>query len=250
MPYEQEDLQAEFEGISQWALGWESRAKLMAAIIYIFGVISLQTVSFALIAYSVSIVVSFIMGISLLTLLKRYLLITPFVLLMTVPLVFGGGFPIDPDRVTFALLIILKAVTSMTILTIILETQSVDQFMNSLAHLKVPPIMISVLLLSYRYVFMFLDDIQKMQLALKTRFFNGGISIKNLKVYGQLTGALLLKSLDRSEKVFQAMVSRGFSGNLCFGEARQITKSDLYKTGLSFFIIMVIVAVELVFFRM
>ncbi|WP_216828694.1 cobalt ECF transporter T component CbiQ [Alkalihalobacterium elongatum] len=250
MPYGQEDQLEEFEGISQWALVWESRAKLISAIIYIFGVISLHTVSFALIAYSFSIFASLVMGISFLTLLKRYLLIAPFVLLMTIPLVFGGGIPLDPDRIAFALLIILKAVTSMTVLTIILETQSVDQFMNSLAHLKVPSIMITVLLLSYRYVFLFLDDIQKMQLALKTRFFNGGISINNLKVYGQLTGALLLKSLDRSEKVFQAMVSRGFNGNLCFGQAHEITRSDLIKTGLSFFIIMLIVAVEIVFFRM
>ncbi|MBU8906362.1 cobalt ECF transporter T component CbiQ [Desertibacillus haloalkaliphilus] len=224
--------QSEFAGIARWALAWESRAKLIAAIVFIFGVISLQTTPIALLAYGISLVTTMAIGISLITLLKRYLLIAPFVLLMTIPLVIGGGFPIDPDRVEFASLIILKAITSMTVITIILETQTVEQFMTSLADLKVPPVMITVLLLSYRYVYLFLDDIQKMQLALKTRFFNGGISIKKLKVYGQLTGCLLIKSLDRSEKVFQAMQARGFNGILRFEKSRNLDKFDFLKSTL------------------
>ena len=244
LPNNQADNQYEFTGISQWALAWESRSKLIAAIVFIFGVISLHTLPFVLIAYTISVICSFCMGISIMTLLKRYLLIAPFVLLMTVPLIFGTGFPLETERVLFASLIMLKAVTSMTIITIILETQSVEQFMNSLAHLKIPPIMITVLLLSYRYVYLFLDDIQKMQLALKTRFFKGGISIKHLKIYGQLTGALLIKSLDRSENVYQAMASRGFNGNLCFSPANSLDKWDISKTSISLLMIILLVIVE------
>ncbi|WP_096201845.1 cobalt ECF transporter T component CbiQ [Bacillus sp. FJAT-45350] len=248
MPNYQEDIQYEFEGISKWALAWESRAKLIAAILFIFGVISLTSTTFALIAYTTTVLSAIMMGIKIITLLTRYLLIAPFVLLMTIPLVFGGGFPLDPDRVSFALLIILKAVTSMTIITMILETQSVDQFMKSLADLKVPPIMITVLLLSYRYVYLFLDDIQKMQLALKTRFFKGGVSIKNLKVYGQLTGCLLIKSLDRSEKIYNAMASRGFNGTLRFKESSSISSVDIWKTTISILFIGALIVTERLYF--
>lgn len=248
MPKKTGDIQLEVEGISNWALLWEARAKLVAAIFFIFGVISLQTTIFALLAFLIVFSVALLMGLSFVFLLGRYLLIAPFILLMTIPLVIGSGFPLDPERVSFASLIILKAVTAMTIMTILLHTQTQDQFINSLAHLKVPSIVITILLLSYRYVFLFIDDIQKMQLALKTRFFKGGIGIKSLKTYSHLTGFLLLKSLDRSENVYNAMAARGFNGSLRFGIARSLNKRDFYKTTLSLFIIITLLTIEHVYF--
>ncbi|GAE34322.1 transmembrane component NikQ of energizing module of nickel ECF transporter [Halalkalibacter akibai JCM 9157] len=170
------------------------------------------------------------MGIPVKSLFKRCLIITPFLLLMTIPLLFNQGLSLIHDNVIFALLIITKAFTSMTVLTILLDSQSLEQFMNSLAHLKVPPILITVLMLSYRYVFLFLEDIQKMQLAAKARFFNGGINIKSLRTYGQLTGCLLIKSLDRSEHVYEALTSRSFTGQLQFGSCKAVSKFDISKS--------------------
>ncbi|MCT8136805.1 cobalt ECF transporter T component CbiQ [Anaerobacillus sp. CMMVII] len=240
----QGDIQSELDGISAWAISWEARAKLVAVVIFIFGVISLQTPSIALIAYAIAFIGSLAMGISILLLVKRYLIILPFLLLMTVPLILGGGFPLDLDRVSFASLILLKAITCMTVMTILLHTQTIDEFMDSLAHLKVPPIVITILLLSYRYVFLFFDDIQKMQLAARSRFFSGGISIRNLKVYGQLTGGLLIKSLNRAENVYNAMNARCFNGTIRFREKRQLTRWDVLKTLIPLLIIIAIITIE------
>lgn len=132
----------------------------------------------------------------------------------------------------------------MTIITIVLDSQSLDQFMNGLAGLKIPSVMITVLILSYRYVFLFLDDIQKMQTAAKSRFFNGGVRIRSLKVYGQLTGMLLIRSLDRADRMYQAMASRGFDGRLRFKESQKITRVDLFKTSFASIIIILLVVIE------
>ncbi|WP_059104091.1 cobalt ECF transporter T component CbiQ [Shouchella shacheensis] len=234
-------------GIPRWALVWEARAKLLAAVFYIFAVISLTTPSFAALAYLISLAGALLMGIPLAVLLKRYLIITPFLLLMTVPLFFSQGPFLAFDHVAFAVLIILKAFTSMTVITIILDTQSLEQFMNSLADLKVPPVLITVLMLSYRYVFLFLDDFQKMQLAAKSRFFRGGIGIKRLKIYGQLTGALLVQSLDRSDHVYEAMASRCFNGTFRFKHSRKLTAADLSKTLFACLLIVTLVFLERVF---
>lgn len=248
MPKTQGDIHSKLIGVSAWALSWEARAKLIAVIIFIFGVISLNTASFAFVAFSISVIAALWMGLSVFFLLKRYLIIAPFLLVMTVPLLLGGGFPIALDRVSFASLIVLKAITCMTVVTILLHTQSIDDFMDSLAHLRVPPIVITILLLSYRYVFLFFDDIQKMQLAARSRFFSGRITLRNLKIYGQLMGGLLLKSLDRAENVYQAMTARCFNGTLRVRDARRLNRWDIFKTGASFSIIIVLIAVEKIYF--
>ncbi|GAE24894.1 hypothetical protein JCM9140_857 [Halalkalibacter wakoensis JCM 9140] len=235
------------QGISKWALSWEPRAKLIAAVLYIFGVISLSSPIMITIAYLITFIAVFLMGISITLLLKRYLIILPFLLLMTLPLVFGQGSAFSVDHLSFAIVIFLKAFTSMTVITIILDTQSLEQFMTSLSHLKVPPVLITVLMLSYRYVFLFLDDIQKMQTAAKSRFFKGGIGLSQLKIYGQLTGCLLRKSLDRSDKVYEAMASRCFNGQLQFSSPKLITKLDLTKTISVIFIISVLIGFESIY---
>ncbi len=249
MPKTQDDIQFDLVGVSAWALTWEARAKLIAVIFFIFGVISLNTATFALIALSIAVISALWMGLSIIFLLKRYLLIAPFVLLMTVPLLFSGGLPIEIEQVSFASLIILKAITCMTVMTILLHTQTTDDFMDSLAHLKVPPIVITILLLSYRYVFLFFDDIQKMQLAARSRFFSGKITLRNLKIYGQLMGGLLIKSLDRAENVYKAMTARCFNGTLRVGNAKTINRSDIFKTTASFSLIVILIIVENIFFR-
>ncbi|MBM4761483.1 energy-coupling factor transporter transmembrane component T [Bacillus sp. B15-48] len=214
------------KAMPQWAFSWEPRAKLIAAIIYIFGVISLTTPLFAGIAYMLAVMTVLLMGIPLIVLLKRYLIITPFLLLMTVPLLFDDA----GDHLSFATLIIVKAFTSMTVITILLDSQTPEQFMNSLAGLKIPPVVITVLVHSFRYVYLFLDDIQKLQLAAKSRLFQGGISLQKLKIYGQLTATLLIKSLNRSDRVYEAMASRCFTGTLPLKYSRKITTADLVKT--------------------
>lgn len=230
--------------IAKWALSWESRVKLLAAMIYIFGVISLSTPSMAIVAYVISVIMAVGMGIAFSLLVKRYLIIAPFLLLMTVPLLLGQGIPLAIDHVSFAALLVIKALTSMTVISILLDTQSLEQFMNSLAHLKVPPVLITIFMLSYRYVYLFLDDIQKMQIAAKSRFFNGGIGIKSLKTYGQLTGCLLIKSLDRSDHVYEAMASRCFNGTLQFAKPNQISKKDLLKASFAVIIISLLLVAE------
>ncbi|UJL45252.1 cobalt ECF transporter T component CbiQ [Virgibacillus sp. NKC19-16] len=229
--------------ISQWALDWEPRAKLVAGLFFIFGVISLTTTAIATIAYVTSFMIVVFMRIPLTLLFKRYLIITPFLLLMTVPLLFGQGFFVS-DNLAFATLILIKAFTSMNVITIILDSQSLDQFMNSLADLKVPPLLITVLILSYRYVFLFLDDIQKMQIAMKSRFFNGGLSIRALKVYGQLIGTLIIRSMDRAERMYEAMASRCFNGKLRFEKSPKMTQWDFFKTAAAVVIIVGLIIVE------
>ncbi|WP_164219532.1 cobalt ECF transporter T component CbiQ [Virgibacillus sp. YIM 98842] len=226
--------------IPKWATSWEPRAKLIAAVFYIFTVISFTNLSVIFIAFAIAFAGLVLMKISLILLLKRYLIITPFLLLMTVPLLFNFDLSFHTQNAVFILFIIMKAFISMTVITIILDSQSIDQFINSLAGLKIPAVFITVLILSYRYVFLFLEDIQKMQTAAKSRFFCGGIGIKKVKVYGELTAALLSRSMERADRMYEAMVSRCFTGKLHFQKGPQIMPADIAKTGCTIIMILLL----------
>ncbi|MUK88542.1 hypothetical protein GMD78_09085 [Ornithinibacillus sp. L9] len=229
-----------FSAIPNGATSWEARSKLIAAICYIFGVISLETPSMLLLTYILVVIFFLFIRISFSLLLKRYLIITPFLLLMTVPLLWQYS----TDHALFALAIIIKAFTSMTVITIVLETQSLDDLMNSLVGLKMPPVLVTILILSYRYVFLFLDDIDKMLTAAKSRFFSGGLRIASLKIYGHLIASLLTKAIQRSDKMYEAMASRGFTGKLTFQNVQKIGHLDLIKTSCTIILILCFIVVE------
>ncbi|MFD2043527.1 cobalt ECF transporter T component CbiQ [Ornithinibacillus salinisoli] len=226
--------------IQNWANSWESRAKLIAAICYIFGVISLESPHTLFIAYTLALFLFLLIRISFFLLLKRYLIITPFLLLMTIPLLWQYSV----ENAIFSIIIIMKAYISMTVITIVLETQSLDDLINGLAGLKLPPILITILILSYRYVFLFLDDIERMITATKSRFFHGGIRINSLKVYGHLIASLLFKAIQRSEKMHEAMVSRGFTGSLTFQNTNTPKLSDIFKSCFAISIIIFLIVLE------
>ncbi|GAF99006.1 unnamed protein product, partial [marine sediment metagenome] len=55
---------------------------------------------------------------------------------------------------------------------------------------------------------------QRMFTSLTSRGFRKRTNIYTLSTTGKLIGMLFVRSLDRSERVFSAMVSRGYDGNL------------------------------------
>lgn len=225
--------------IPKWAFVWDPRTKLIAGICYIFAVISLTTFPVMLVAYTLPILFLLLLKISIRLLLTRYLIITPFLILMTVPLLWNPG----ANNLMFTGLIILKAYTSMTILTIMLESESPDTLMNSLTELRIPAILVTILILSYRYIFLFLDDFNRMLIAVKSRFFRGGIQFKNLNVYGQLMAALLTRALERSNKMYQAMSARNFNGTFPMKKMKRIGFSDCLKI---IFVIIIVLLFNLV----
>src|SRR5690625_792327 len=119
--------------IPKWAKSWEPRTKLIAAVFYIFTVISFTSLSVLFIAFTIVFIGLLWMRIPLQLLLKRYLIMMPFLLLMTVPLLFNFELTFHTQNAAFIFLIVMKVFTFMTGITIILDSQPLDQFMNSLA---------------------------------------------------------------------------------------------------------------------
>lgn len=81
----------------------------------------------------------------------------------------------------------------------------------ALAQLGVPRVFVVQLLFLYRYLFVISDQAVKMKRSRDMRSSGRPLS---LRVYGSMIGHLLLRSMDRAERVYRAMVARGFDGEV------------------------------------
>ena len=66
----------------------------------------------------------------------------------------------------------------------------------------------------YRYIFLFADTVRDFYTAKKSRSLKSLPMIEEQKWVGNRIGYTLIKALNMSEKVHQAMISRGFNGDI------------------------------------
>lgn len=229
---------------NSWAHHWEPRSKTVVSIVFVTGIISLQTVQLLGLVFITVFFASLSTGMHFKTLIKRMLWVAPFLLLMAVPLVFGGGIPPSEERATFASLIIIKALISIAVMTILLGTQTVQVYFNGLANMRLPAVIVAVLFLSYRYIFLFVNHVMATRRAFYSRNFQPSLKKRSLTVYGEMAGGLLLKAIDRSETVHRAMTARCFTGKLHVGQPLPVTAKDIYKCVLVFMLTLAVIMAE------
>jgi len=225
---------------------WEPRTKLAVGLIYVFGVISLSDLRLLGAAFGFAVLFALWTGLTLGQLLKKLSILIPFLALMSLPLIFSGGIPPAPDRVELAALIILKALTAMTFTLFVFTNQPVEEMLEAMEHLKMPAAITTTIYLAYRYGFLFIQDMQTTVRALKARLFNAQLSRYSLGIYGELSGGLFIKSINRSETVYRAMAARSFAGKMPIGAPRAITGADWFRAAMPPVFITALIILDLV----
>lgn len=111
-----------------------------------------------------------------------------------------------------ALLVFLRSNEILLLSVSLLSSNSVFEVLHALHHLKVPNSLLQVAFLSYRY----LNELsRKFELTLKSakcRGFTPKTSKITYKTYAHLVANLLAYSSFKSERVYKAMLCRGFNG--------------------------------------
>lgn len=157
--------------------------------------------------------------------LKRSLVIMPFVLMVTVLLPFFkageaaatidiGTWQITLSRSGLEVLgnVLVKAWLSITTLVLLVATTGFSCLLKAMEQLKVPLVLTMLLSFMYRYIFVLTDELMRMRQARDSRSF-GGSRLWQIKTAGQMIGSLFIRSYERGERVYAAMASRGFDGH-------------------------------------
>jgi cobalt/nickel transport system permease protein len=65
---------------------------------------------------------------------------------------------------------------------------------------------------TYRYIYVFEQEYHRLVQAMKIRGFRPRTNLHTYRSYAYLAAMLLVRSFDRADRVFQAMLCRGFHG--------------------------------------
>ncbi|HEY9768175.1 MAG TPA: cobalt ECF transporter T component CbiQ [Coleofasciculaceae cyanobacterium] len=105
----------------------------------------------------------------------------------------------------------IKALLSLLTLNILTLTTSVPALLNALTALRVPPLLVATLASMYRYIGVLIREFQAMRKAAASRNLSNSNVWQRL-VIGNMMGTLFIRTYERGERVYQAMLSRGYQG--------------------------------------
>lgn len=104
-----------------------------------------------------------------------------------------------------------KVLGGISLVILLSFTTTISQLCAGLKWFRVPNTIIDLLALIYRYIFLFLDEVDTMWTAQKTRLGHTSWK-KTIKSFGILGGMLVIRAFARAEQTYEAMHARGYEG--------------------------------------
>lgn len=92
--------------------------------------------------------------------------------------------------------------------------------------LGVPEKMTAIFIMMFRYVKVIGQEYERLRLAMKVRGFKPGLDLHSFRSLANLIGVLLVRSLDRADRVHAAMRCRGYNGRFWLTDEFHFGKSD------------------------
>ncbi|BEL07691.1 cobalt ECF transporter T component CbiQ [Actinoplanes sichuanensis] len=153
-------------------------------------------------------------------LLKRSTIELPFVLLAVV-LPFAGhgeridwlGMSLSVDGLYGAWNIFAKGTLGVLASLLLAATTTMRDLILGLDRLRCPTVITQIMTFMLRYVDVLIDDARRMRIARLSRGYDPRF-LWQVKAFAVGVGALFLRSYERGERVYLAMLSRGYAGRM------------------------------------
>ena len=153
-------------------------------------------------------------------LLKRATIELPFVLLAVV-LPFAGhgervdwlGMSLSVDGLYGAWNIIVKGTLGVLASLLLAATTTMRDLIIGLDRLRCPAVMTQIMTFMLRYVDVLIDDARRMRIARLSRAYDPRF-LWQVKAFAAGVGSLFLRSYERGERVYLAMLARGYTGTM------------------------------------
>ncbi len=133
----------------------------------------------------------------------------------------------------------LKAHLAGLALIILLVTTRFPDLIKGLEKLKVHSLFLLLLSFFYRYIFVLRNEALRLERARDTRYF-GGRFFYQIGVYARMIGTLFLRAYERGERVYQAMIVRGYTGKPVLYNPLRLCSADWVLLSVIGFLILVI----------
>ncbi len=212
----------------------DARTKIIGFTILIIAALQVSAGK-PLILFAYFFLAAIFMGISQIPLayiIGRALIILPFVLLAGVAAPWkGSGMPVFG-------VVLMRSLLCLILLVLLTNTTRFGELLRGLRRLGCPRILVMNLSFLYRYLFVLIEEVMRMKQARDCRRVGRAPIKAEIKLLGSMLGTVLVRSFERAERMYQAMLSRGSSGEIPILAPRKFTWRDLaFLAGLVLFVV-------------
>ena len=231
----------------------DPRFKLVSILSLVFALSLIRDIRILLAIYFLELALSYASQIGVFFFIKRVWLFIPlFTGVIALPLIFNIFLPGDPlfqiasfgenahlgpiplpesiyitrQGVSLAIIFTLRVAACVSAVVLLFLTTPQQVLFKSLRSVGVPKIYVLTLEMAYRYIFLLTDLVKDIYLAKRARTIRPGSTREEQRWVGGRIGYILMRSVNTSEKVHMAMLSRGFDGEIKILQSFQAGRSD------------------------
>ncbi len=113
-----------------------------------------------------------------------------------------------------AVLVCLKASAIALMMEPLMGTSPFPTTMHALERLGLPRKICEMILLTHRYIYVFHHEMRRMATGMRARGFRKRTGMETVRTLGNFVGMLLVHSFERTQRVYEAMLSRGYNGTI------------------------------------
>lgn len=232
----------EYSGLDSFVHRLDPRTKLLGSLVFVLAVVLTTPGNWRLFAVYLCVIAGLLLlsRLPLGHVLKRSLVIFPFVIMIAVftPFFTPGRVAASYDfgawhiAVTYEGLavffnVVVKSWLCMLCLIILSSSTKFEELLQGMCRLKVPHVFVQITSFMYRYMFVIADQAMRMQMARDSR--NYGMNRRNIiKTMGHMVGMLFIRSYERAERIYAAMLSRGYNGEIIAVNKLRFRLPDVY----------------------
>jgi len=189
--------------------------------------------------------------------LKRSLIALPFALIAITILFSMPGKPLstfhfimwnftitDTGLLRFVSILI-RSWLSVQMAILLVASSPFPDIIHALEHLRIPTILTTIIAFLYRYLFVLADEVFRLMRARESRAAampgkrSGGSLTWRAGVAGHMAGQLFLRSYERSDRVYNAMLARGYAGHMETINPHELRRRDYLTAALSLIAILI-----------
>ncbi|SJZ84286.1 cobalt ECF transporter T component CbiQ [Consotaella salsifontis] len=199
----------------------DARTRVLAAFAAIVCVLVLRSPLALLCALAISLALIPLAGLSIGRVLRRLAHVEGFLVILVVllpftvagaPIAHIGPLALSQEGLHLSVLLLLRANLSILILFTLLSGMEPVSSAHALARLGVPAKLVHLVLFSARYVTLIGEEARRLHDSLRARAFVPRTSRHTARTLAHFFGQLLVKALERAERVDEAMRCRAFNG--------------------------------------
>lgn len=141
--------------------------------------------------------------------------------------------------------IVVRSWLSVQMAILLVAVTEFPKIVHALTHLRVPAVITMIISFLYRYLFVLVDEVLRMLRARQARsaaapgLRSGGSVAWRARIAGHMAGQLFLRSYERSDRIYNAMLSRGYRGQLMTIHPHHYHRSDWVIGALSLLLLVI-----------